>query len=197
MDSTKPGIARKMFDLLTPKERDRVILQYLKRDMETILTDLANLHDEGHERFWLRIGGMGKLFEHESRDELTRLREELRKVWKPQTKISEKDRILIHWLQPGGPSRRPAIVARFEKGAILPNPFNLRAMLAVAVLDRTTKLAQCHNPDCPVPFFVGRRKNQKYCERGDCTTYAQRQYALDWWKRNQGSSKKNGRRRKQ
>jgi hypothetical protein len=41
----------------------------------------------------------------------------------------------------------------------------------------------CANPDCPAPYFLAKRKTQKYCERGDCTAYAQRQYALGWWKR--------------
>jgi|SRR5215469_8981493 len=41
----------------------------------------------------------------------------------------------------------------------------------------------CGNPDCPVPYFLAKRKDQKFCERGGCTAYAQRKYALGWWKR--------------
>jgi hypothetical protein len=43
-------------------------------------------------------------------------------------------------------------------------------------------LRKCHNPDCPAPFFIARRQTQKFCELGPCTEYAQRQYALKWWR---------------
>ena len=52
------------------------------------------------------------------------------------------------------------------------------------LLDRKAgKTGVCANPECPAPYFVRRRKDQKYCERGSCSAYAQRQYALGWWER--------------
>ena len=39
----------------------------------------------------------------------------------------------------------------------------------------------CGNPECFLPYFLARRKDQKFCERGECTAYAQRRYALAWW----------------
>ena len=41
----------------------------------------------------------------------------------------------------------------------------------------------CGNPECRTPYFIATRKDQKYCEHGACTTYAQRKYALGWWER--------------
>lgn len=50
------------------------------------------------------------------------------------------------------------------------------------LLDRASgKTGVCANPDCPAPYFLRKRKDQKFCERGGCTDYAQRQYALKWW----------------
>ncbi len=39
----------------------------------------------------------------------------------------------------------------------------------------------CVNPDCPAPYFLKRRRTQKFCEAGTCVAHAQRQYALRWW----------------
>jgi hypothetical protein len=60
-------------------------------------------------------------------------------------------------------------------------------------------LRKCHNPDCAAPFFIARRRTQKFCELGPCTEYAQRQYALKWWREKgakQRAKKKTSERRK-
>jgi len=44
------------------------------------------------------------------------------------------------------------------------------------------RLGKCLNPGCPAKYFVKRRRSQKFCELGPCTGYAQRKYALKWWK---------------
>jgi hypothetical protein len=41
----------------------------------------------------------------------------------------------------------------------------------------------CANPNCQAPYFLKQRNTQKFCERSSCTEYAQRQYALTWWRR--------------
>ena len=62
---------------------------------------------------------------------------------------------------------------------------NLRSLICVLfLLDRAAgKTAVCANPECPAPYFLRKRKDQKFCERGQCTVYAQRGYALGWWQR--------------
>jgi hypothetical protein len=47
----------------------------------------------------------------------------------------------------------------------------------------TGKTGVCGNPQCPAAYFLRKRKDQKYCERGPCSAYAQRKYALGWWER--------------
>lgn len=39
----------------------------------------------------------------------------------------------------------------------------------------------CANPDCTAPYYLAKRKDQRFCARGECTAYAQRQYTLKWW----------------
>jgi hypothetical protein len=191
-DSGSRSKAREAFESLSEREKGSATDFGFRSLMQSLLVELANLHDDGHERLWAsRKRLWADLFKRESRDELIELRDEVRQLWDSKTDISDKNQILVKWLQPK--DDKVAIIARFEIGAIQPNPFNLRAMLAVAVLERVTRLAHCHNPSCPVPYFISKRKNQKYCERGDCTAFAQRQYALDWWQREHSSEKKKGR----
>lgn len=52
----------------------------------------------------------------------------------------------------------------------------------------------CQNPDCPAPYFLAKRKDQRICERGDCTAWAQRQWALSWWNK-AGSKRRRDRQR--
>jgi len=62
---------------------------------------------------------------------------------------------------------------------------NLWGLICVLfLLDRIAgKTAVCANPECPAPYFLRKRKDQKFCERGPCSAYAQRRYALGWWER--------------
>jgi hypothetical protein len=92
----------------------------------------------------------------------------------------DKQLIILCWLSSGS-SGPPMIL--FGQGRIFPQPTYLRPMLAYAALDQARRFAVCQNPECPAPYFLARRKNQKYCERGPCTQYAQRVYSLGWWHR--------------
>jgi hypothetical protein len=44
------------------------------------------------------------------------------------------------------------------------------------------KTAVCENPDCPAPYFIRKRKTQKFCEAGPCVEYGARLRANKWWK---------------
>jgi hypothetical protein len=41
----------------------------------------------------------------------------------------------------------------------------------------------CDNPDCPAPFFIAARRNQKYCT-SKCAEPAQREFKREWWAKN-------------
>jgi hypothetical protein len=109
----------------------------------------------------------------------------LREAWKGE-------RLAVELIQYGesrhakqealGPPR--LTVAPSGKGITL-HAKDLWSFIRVAfLLDSERRLMKvCTNPDCPTPYFLAKRKDQKYCERGDCTAFAQRQYALGWWER--------------
>jgi hypothetical protein len=56
------------------------------------------------------------------------------------------------------------------------------------------KLGVCLNPDCLVPYFIKKRRTQKFCEEGECVVWAQRRYAKKWWREHR--AKKSGKKRK-
>lgn len=181
----------------TPEERRRVLLseahlptmlEVIGRDdykfRRVLLRELANLHDKGCARFWTL---WNRRFRHESDQSVLRLRDEVRSVWNSETSSIEKHRLVEDWLawRHFRPSEfslsgwMPFIPA----GRLLPDPRNLRGQLVYAVLEQAQRFALCRNPKCPAPYFLARRKDQKYCERGDCTEYAHKQRALSWWNR--------------
>lgn len=169
------------------------------RDRARLLTDLANLHDEGQARYraWNR-GLRQKLFAPVSDAELLNLRNQLRSIWDRETPAREKNEILTTWLNSVATGQTSPFKVRFEYRRILPASHDLRQELAFAVLEQARRLAVCHNEDCPARYFLARRKTQKYCERGDCSAHAQRQYALNWWRRQrQRKSSKQARARKE
>jgi hypothetical protein len=45
------------------------------------------------------------------------------------------------------------------------------------------KVGACGNPECASPYFLRKRKDQKYCGCEQCSAYAQQRYALGWWDR--------------
>jgi hypothetical protein len=42
------------------------------------------------------------------------------------------------------------------------------------------KTAICANPDCPAPYFIRKRRTQKFCESG-CVEYGAAQRSQRWW----------------
>jgi hypothetical protein len=66
-----------------------------------------------------------------------------------------------------------------------------RLILMLFLRDQANgKTAICANPDCPAPFFLRSRKTQKICEAGGCVAWAQRNYALKWWRENMSKESK-------
>jgi hypothetical protein len=56
------------------------------------------------------------------------------------------------------------------------------AICVLFLRDRAAhKTAVCENPDCPAPYFIRKRKTQKFCEAGPCVDYGARLRANKWW----------------
>ena len=54
--------------------------------------------------------------------------------------------------------------------------------------ETTLQAGRCANPDCPAPWFLKIRKTQKIWNELDCIAWAQRKYALKWWRQNRGAN---------
>ncbi len=192
------------WELVQGTENKAVIEEFLNLHLferrKELLLDLANMHDRGFARFlhkWRQrfFGGQPALTE----SDVFTLRDGLRQIWHADVLIAERQRILNRWLQvhhpiptsPRGPfsyiGQRPLQYDMWQPvlhaGRIEPAFHSIRAQLIQGVLEQHARFAVCQNPDCAAPYFMAKRSDQKYCEQGECTTYAQRKYALKWWNR--------------
>lgn len=82
----------------------------------------------------------------------------------------------LSWSRPG----TPLMLADRSLGFIVPNPCILRVNLAFAVVELAKRVRVCENPECPAPYFIGRRK-QRFCDRPACLAYGQRAEKRAWW----------------
>jgi len=146
-----------------------------------LLLDVANLHDAGWHRFFRRW--LPSLNEKS----VYGLRDSLRAIWEKKPSVEEVNSVLARWLVWNTKGYSPEYFVSpwtpdIRTGRLLPNPRDLPVRLVMAVLEHFPRLARCANPECVVPYFIAKRKSQRFCEQGECTRYAQNQYALKWWR---------------
>ncbi|PYP91603.1 MAG: hypothetical protein DMG65_07145 [Candidatus Angelobacter sp. Gp1-AA117] len=154
-----------------------------------LLREIANLKDDGVSRLVRTFVS----FPQEPEANYITLRNQLREIWSGSTRTPL---LLNSWLmrQPSMKATQreiiefysysyPPFICSLRDRKLIPNPGSLRAALVQAVLDRYDYLRICQNRACPAPYFVANRKDQKMCDNADCKAEAQRQFALDYWKR--------------
>jgi hypothetical protein len=199
--SSAVGIGNRFYESLSPRKKkhfERFMMTWVE---EHLLLELVNLHDAGVGRFLQgpfpqkeRMQEWGALFTDETERSVLEARNDLQELWDAKTPATRKEEILTGWLRRG-----PAdfLLPRWNGRtlSLFPNYVNLRALLFIGIVHRSARFARCHNPDCPAPYFLAKRRSQKFCERGDCTAYAQRKYALKWWN-NEGRERRAKRSRK-
>jgi hypothetical protein len=57
-----------------------------------------------------------------------------------------------------------------------------RLVVALSLARRMAdRMRYCVNPTCPAPYFIAKRRSQKYCSE-KCTAPAQREFKAAWWK---------------
>jgi hypothetical protein len=83
-----------------------------------------------------------------------------------------------------------AIFPSLGLGRLVIDPRNLPAQIVQAVLEQHENMRICANPDCVVPYFLAKRRTQKYCESGACVDYGHRKNALNYWHRHKSKSDK-------
>jgi hypothetical protein len=131
------------------------------------------------------IAGWG--FEEETPQAILSLQKALRVIWSREVPLPEKqtcaDLLLkVATQRPG----RASVIAPLPFGKLLFPANNLPGQILVGILENWTDMAVCGNPGCTEPFFLAKRSSQVYCERGECTRYAQRQKSKKWWNENRG-----------
>jgi hypothetical protein len=139
-------------------------------------------------------------------DSLKEVHRALAMAWRRPTVLSRQlgiIQLLAIYVSPRGFGSYGAISERAESWASLLesgfDSFFLVGLRAVQIADR---MRYCPNPTCPAPYFIARRRSQKYCS-DDCALPAQRELKRAWWKEHgdewrkarKGSTKKPKRKR--
>jgi hypothetical protein len=73
-----------------------------------------------------------------------------------------------------------AVIWTKQKKAIAPVRQCLPAVLALGCVQHAGHLKVCSNKHCAVPYFISKRKDQKYCS-DDCAAPAKREAKRRWW----------------
>jgi hypothetical protein len=164
-----------------------VIEKQLAKLRQGLLVELANSH-ENLARFRTKLAGR---FQPEADAMYVSARRDLRAIWSDAISRGQKQQYVDAWLHAAlGRPDRAGIWAPLKVGHLILNPLSFPAQFVVAILENSQRFAVCANPECVAPFFLAKRRTQKFCERGECTRYAQNQYALRWWKENKGKRKR-------
>lgn len=183
-----------IFFQLDPRLLDQARLYRLYTWRREVVFDLANLHDDGFDWFYRKWAG--RFFQGNnvpSKSDVLKLRNDLRQIWAPSVLRHKQNQLIVsswfHW-RPSSKQSENTETANVEMwepvlqtGTIVPVRGSLHAQMVQGVLEQYGRFAICENPDCPARFYLAKRIDQKYCEHGECTAYAQRIYALEWWNR--------------
>lgn len=74
-----------------------------------------------------------------------------------------------------------------ENKDIRPRLVSLPTALAWACVVCGDRLAFCQNSECPAPYFLAKRLDQKYCSN-ECAWPAKRAAKLKWWHEHRGKT---------
>ena len=179
-----------------------------------LLEDLANMQDDGISHF----RNKWKVSRKYKNDDLLKLRDELATLWCEQCRQPGEERTvyrrafsgLKNFLQhdsnvSGGGLQRvicqgwlrreqsPWIVRwSDEEKQIFAKNTCLPALLALGCIRVAGRMRFCRNKECLSPFFMGKRKDQRYCS-DICAAPAKREAKRKWWKENRGKVDKRAR----
>jgi hypothetical protein len=174
-------------------------------ELKKLLYDLANTLDDKRSLEKLRREHRARLGRC-SLSQLGMYRDELRLLWHPapiedipRGIPDDEYQAYQKWLEKR-PNAEPGemicnrwlsrsevgLLAVWEKGRreLMPSAADLPAMLVYGCLLFADRLCYCENPHCPVPWFIGRRRDQQYCSN-ECAWPAKKEAKRKWWAANQ------------
>lgn len=150
----------------------------LRRLRKALIEDLANVDDLESARIQKLISH----FEQEAPAMLASAQRNLRAIWPRTTPLKQKQLIVDAWLLTATKRLgRASVHAWLAVGRLEFDYENFPGQFVLAILENWWKFQVCGNPDCVARYFLAKRSTQRYCERGACTQYANRRYALDYW----------------
>jgi hypothetical protein len=173
-----------------------------KFDEARLLTDLANMRDEGIRNFRKRWG----LYAERSDEVLIHRRDELQLLWRENASLVDSEwrmtefqgRAYDGWLEHRpGYSLEELICEDWlsldksglhvdwtpKMKGIRPEASSLPKVLVWACLMHAERLAVCRNLECPTPYFIANRNDQRYCSQ-ECASPAKRAAKRKWWDEN-------------
>jgi len=179
---------------------------------DQLLVDLANMQDAGVGHFRKKWDIAYSSYRN---PELLKRRDELRYLWQLTVgfKVQETDYtggLYGHWNAYGAGPLDEKFICEYwigvepsgwevrwtdEKKDIRPRLVSLPTALAWASVVCADRLAFCMNTKCPAPYFLFKRRDQKYCS-DICATPAKRAAKLRWWHEHRGKKSKSKKSRK-
>jgi hypothetical protein len=113
---------------------------------------------------------------------LANAQRDLRELWQSSMGIADKQRIVDAWLEAATKrTGRAGVNAWLGRGRLEFDFRSFPGQFVLAILENWWRFHVCGNPECPARYFLAKRNTQRYCERGECTRYAQQRYSLNYW----------------
>src|SRR6266704_3742830 len=129
-------------------------------------------------------------FEPERPTFLENAQKDLQMIWSRSTPIDKKQSIVAAWLFAAtkrlfaGVGASAGLRARLATERLEFDYKSFPGQFVIAILENWRRFAVCANPECEERYFFAKRSTQRYCERGECTRYALRKKAKNWWTEN-------------
>lgn len=142
-----------------------------------LLIELANL-DTSHRKIQTTL----ELFEGENNAMIASAQRDLRAIWPRSVPVLDKQRVVDAWLAATKRAGRAGINAWLGRGRLEFDFRSFPGQFVMAILENWWRFQVCANPECAASYFLAKRNTQRYCERGECTRYANQRYARTYWK---------------
>jgi hypothetical protein len=158
---------------------NRFYARYTERDLLKLRDELRMLWSKKYGR--VHPKPLSEAFESSPRLQVSLRTASLYRVWLSCPDVPLEGFICEHWL--GLEKNSWLVVWRSGEKQIRANPRSLPAVLAWACVFHANHLFICRNIDCPAPYFIASRRDQKFCTE-ECASPAKKAAKLRWWHKN-------------
>lgn len=110
------------------------------------------------------------------------LRDHVRGVWRGGEDSNARMTILLFGFQHWPTGHRKMILPDWQRSEIIYRATTMFQKACYLLLKNSQKAKVCANPDCPAPYFIGKRPFQRYCTP-DCLKPFQKEWKRSWWDR--------------